>query len=195
MMDRDNTTRAGARTPGVERQGRSNGGARRPARLGSDRGDVFMAPTSTKGRSKLRRTKGMPGAGLTGGRSRKALPERPALKPYWLCGVARYVAWTKDVHGWTGCWQRHSPHNSAWDHWHRQILRLGGIRHVRVAVLVPHRLERSSRGTAGHRARRGRRAIRGRCLLRGAMDTYAPLCGVLHRQRAVEPRTSCIYAT
>ena len=27
--------------------------------------------------------KGMPGAGLTGGRRGKALPERPALKPYW----------------------------------------------------------------------------------------------------------------
>src|SRR5437867_2978235 len=83
MRTGDSTTPVGARTPGVDRRRRSNGGAHRPTRLGSDRGDVVLVSVSTKDGSKPGWSKGMPGAGLTGDRSGKAPSERPALKPYW----------------------------------------------------------------------------------------------------------------
>ena len=83
MMDRDTTTRTGARTPGVDRLCRSNGGACCPMRLGIDREKCVSVPASTKDRCKPTTTKGMPGAGLTGIAVGKALSETPALKPYW----------------------------------------------------------------------------------------------------------------
>ena len=83
MRAGDNITPAGARTPGVERRGRSNGGVFHLARLGMDRGKRVPALEGTKDGGKLDEAKGMPGAGLTGAASGKAPSERPALKPYW----------------------------------------------------------------------------------------------------------------
>jgi hypothetical protein len=49
----------------------------------ADRIDAGRATGRTKGGGKPRDGKGMPGAGLTESSRGKALPERPALKPYW----------------------------------------------------------------------------------------------------------------
>jgi hypothetical protein len=80
MRARDNITRAGARTPFVERR-RSNGGASRRPR--PDIGPGQRVAAGTKGGSKLNQAEGMLGASLTEAGNRKAPSERPALKPYW----------------------------------------------------------------------------------------------------------------
>jgi hypothetical protein len=62
---------------------RSHGGVSTRPSAPTQSGNKTGAKGNTKGRSKPRRATGMPGAGLTGARRGKALPERPALKPYW----------------------------------------------------------------------------------------------------------------
>jgi hypothetical protein len=81
-MDRDRTTRTGARNPGVERKTARMAVLSHSQCPDAERGQDW-AKGSTKGRCKPRRAKGMPGAGFTGAHRGKALPERPALKPYW----------------------------------------------------------------------------------------------------------------
>jgi hypothetical protein len=83
MRAGDNITPAGARTPGAEWLDHSNGGAPHLNRPGVERGNGVSALRCTKGRSKPSGATGMPGAGLTEARRGKALPEKPALKPYW----------------------------------------------------------------------------------------------------------------
>ncbi len=82
-MDRDSITRTGARAPGVERQSRSNGGARPSPALSASIGKSAWTTGCGKGGSKLPSRVGMPGAGLTTPLCGKAPSDRPALKPYW----------------------------------------------------------------------------------------------------------------
>src|SRR6266571_4485454 len=81
-MDRDNITRTGAKDPWGWESYLPNSGTRKP---GVDLDTEPGLPSRTKrakGGSKLGRLKGMPGAGLTLGLSRKALSDMLTLKPY-----------------------------------------------------------------------------------------------------------------
>jgi hypothetical protein len=82
-MDRDNTTRTGAKDP----WGREAGPlAQRPEEartsLDSEPGKCSVAEFG-EGQRKLRRDTGMRGTRLTVERCRKALSDMLALKPYW----------------------------------------------------------------------------------------------------------------
>src|SRR5215470_3876832 len=83
MMDRDTTTRTGARAPGVERQ------VLLKWRCSITAGGRWRRTAVHRCGRRARRTDAncdlvtrMPGAGLTGARLGKALSDRPALEPY-----------------------------------------------------------------------------------------------------------------
>ena len=83
MMDRDTTTRTGARAPGVERQVSLEWRCLMPREdTGSERCLYRCGRTARRTEANRNLVKGMPGAGLTGTRSGKAPSERPALEPY-----------------------------------------------------------------------------------------------------------------
>jgi hypothetical protein len=81
-MDRDNITRTGAKDPWGREAGPLE---QRPvearARLDSEPVKCAVGKAG-EGQHKLGRAAGMPGAGLTAGRSRKVLSDMLALEPY-----------------------------------------------------------------------------------------------------------------
>ena len=82
MMDRDNTTRSGARAPGVERHVRSNGGVvlSHEPRL---RARSIQAAGDTKDGCKLSDAIAAPQG--------KAPSDKPALEPYWGKPAVRHL--------------------------------------------------------------------------------------------------------
>ena len=81
MMDQDNRTWTGARTPWGRAHART-AVQNRPSVPDSER-EIHVGTDCTKVGCKLIGAKGMPGAGLTGASKGKAPTERLALKPYW----------------------------------------------------------------------------------------------------------------
>ena len=83
MMDRDNITRFGAKNPwGREERPPEQRHVEAPTVLDTEPG-LSLGRKRAKGRSKLRISDRMPGAGLREQRCRKALSDMLALKPYW----------------------------------------------------------------------------------------------------------------
>src|SRR5215471_649534 len=81
MMDRDNTTRTGARTSGVAEYSASWWCIIEPAaRLST--GYPMLATRCTKGEDKPDVERCMPGAGLNCGTSGKVSSDKPAFQPY-----------------------------------------------------------------------------------------------------------------
>jgi hypothetical protein len=82
-MDRDRTTRTGARAPGVERRV-PLAWRRHTEPASSTLIEVFGAATEDASvGSKPENEQGMPGVGLTCTDKGQAPTERPALEPYW----------------------------------------------------------------------------------------------------------------
>jgi hypothetical protein len=83
-MDRDTTTRSGARAPGVERHRSLEWRCLTTWEAdGSERPLYRREPRARRTEANRNPVTGMPGAGLTGRDFGKALSERPALEPYW----------------------------------------------------------------------------------------------------------------
>jgi len=79
-MDRDTTTRSGARAPGVERHHVARTAVLHPSTVPTLSGLAVIGLESTKGADKPYDAKGMSGAGAPCG---KVPPDTRALEPSW----------------------------------------------------------------------------------------------------------------
>src|SRR5688572_21714775 len=82
-MDRDRTTRTGARAPGVERPRAASMAVFHRVICPALNGKTGWPRRARKMEANHFGVKGMPGAGLTRTPGGKAPSDRPALEPYW----------------------------------------------------------------------------------------------------------------